>query len=163
MGRMPVPEFVLRLRERVGHELLPMAGATGVVRDPQGRILLGLRADTGDWALPSGIIEPFEQPAHALAREIAEETGVSVTVLVAVSATGEITYPNGDRACYLDFTFTCTYLAGSARPLDGENEQVGWFALDALPQLRPSSAFRLDKALAYAGTTWFAPVTSNLP
>lgn len=155
---MPTPDFVLRLRERVGHDLLPLAGTTGVVRDPRGRILLGLRADTGQWALPSGIIEPFEEPAHALAREILEETGVQATVdaLVAVSATDEIVYPNGDRACYLDFTFTCTYVGGTPEPLDGENDQVGWFDLDSLPPLRPSSAFRLDKALAYAGTAWFA-------
>lgn len=155
---MPIPEFVRHLRERVGHELLPMAGTTGVVRDPHDRILLGLRADTGDWALPSGIIEPFEQPAQALAREIAEETGVTATIdaLVAVSATDEVVYPNGDRACYVDFTFACTYVSGCARPVDGENEQVRWFALGDLPPLRATSAFRLEKAIAYTGITWFS-------
>lgn len=158
MSRMPIPDFVVRLREKLGHDLIPMTGATGVVRDAEGRILLGLRADTGEWALPSGIIEPFEEPAVALAREIEEEAGIGIRVeaLVAISATGEIRYPNGDLASYLDFTFTCTHLRGEPHPADGENEEMGWFALDALPPLRASSRFRLEKALAYAGTTWFA-------
>lgn len=155
---MPIPDFVLRLREAVGHDLLPMTGATGVVRDVRGHILLGLRADTGDWALPSGIIEPFEEPALALARELTEEAGIVVRVeaLAAVSTTEEVVYPNGDRAAYLDFTFLCTHLRGDPHPADGENVEVGWFALEALPPLRASSAFRLERALDYAGTTWFA-------
>ncbi|MFN8099033.1 MAG: NUDIX domain-containing protein [Dermatophilaceae bacterium] len=155
---MPIPDFVVRLREKVGHDLIPMTGATGVVRDATGRILLGLRADTREWALPSGIIEPFEEPAVALAREIEEEAGIHARVdaLVAVSATGEVRYPNGDVATYLDFTFLCTHLSGDPHPADGENVEIGWFALDALPPLRASSTFRLGKALAYDGTTWFA-------
>lgn len=67
---MPIPEFVLALRAKVGTDLLSLVGTTGVVRDEAGRILLGKRSDTGDWALPSGIIEPFEQPAQALARAL---------------------------------------------------------------------------------------------
>ena len=155
---MPIPDFVLRLREKVGTDLLPMTGATGVIRDAEGRILLGFRSDSQDWALPSGIIEPFEEPAVALAREVEEETGIvaRIDALVAISATPEINYPNGDRAAYIDFTFTGTALSGEPYPADGENVEVGWFALDDLPPLRESSVFRLEKALSYDGTTWFA-------
>lgn len=156
---MPIPDFVQRLRQHVGHDLIPLTGTTGVVRDPAGRVLLGLRSDTHEWALPSGIIEPFEEPAQALAREITEETGIVATVdaLAAISALPDVvSYPNGDRAAYLDFTFACTYVSGDAYPADGENLEVGWFGLDDLPPLRPSSSFRLDKVLAYRGQTWFA-------
>ncbi len=55
---MPVPEYVLALREQVGHGLLWLPGVSAVVLDDQGRILLTHRADTERWAIVSGILEP---------------------------------------------------------------------------------------------------------
>ena len=138
---MPVPDFVVALRERVGHDLLWMPGVTAVVRDEDGRVLLGRRADTGQWALPSGILEPGEQPATGLVREVEEETGVRVEVLRldAVWTLPAITYPNGDHAQYLDLCFTCRPTGGEAHVADDESLEVGWFALDALPR-RPRRA-----------------------
>ena len=39
---MPTPEFVLSLREKIGHDLLWLMGVSGYVEDEQGRVLLGL-------------------------------------------------------------------------------------------------------------------------
>ncbi len=155
---MPIPEFVADLRAKVGTDLLQLVGTTAVVRDTEGRLLLGLRSDTRDWALPSGILEPFEEPAQGLRREVLEECGITIEVLglAAVSTTDLVTYPNGDRSVYLDLTFSCRHLGGEARVADAENLEVGWFHLDALPPLRASSRFRLERALAFDGTTWFA-------
>lgn len=161
---MPVPEFVRRLRERVGTDLLWLPGVSAVVVDDDGRVLLGRRADNGSWAVISGILEPGEQPAVAIAREVLEETGVTVEVegLAAVDAEeGVVAYPNGDRAQYLDLTFACRALHGDAHVADDESTAVGWFALDALPDaLNASSRRRIERALAYrraphAGP-WFA-------
>jgi 8-oxo-dGTP pyrophosphatase MutT (NUDIX family) len=55
---MPTPEFVLDLRRKVGHQLLWLSTAMGAVLDEDGRVLLGRRADTGNWSLPGGIIDP---------------------------------------------------------------------------------------------------------
>ncbi|MGO1336794.1 MAG: NUDIX domain-containing protein, partial [Cellulosimicrobium funkei] len=73
---MPIPDFVAALRSRVGTDLLWMPGVSGVVVDDAGRVLLGQRADSGQWAVISGILEPGEDPAVGLAREVLEETGV---------------------------------------------------------------------------------------
>ncbi|SRR5580765_462892 len=155
---MPVPEFVLALRSRVGHDLLPLVGVTAVVTDDRGRILLGLRSDVREWALPSGIVEPGEEPARAVVREVEEETAVriEVTALASVSTTGVVEYPNGDRSTYLDLTFIATPVGGVARVNDDESLEVGWFAPDAMPPLRTSSQGRLERARAFTGTTWFA-------
>lgn len=155
---MPTPDFVAGLRAKVGTDLLPLVGTTAVVRNTEGCILLGLRSDTRDWALPSGILEPFEEPAHGLRREVLEECGVTVEVLAlaAVSTTDLVTYPNGDRSVYLDLTFLCRHLEGEAHVADDENLEVGWFHLRAMPTLRVSSQQRLERALAFDGTTWFA-------
>ena len=111
---MPTPEFVLDLRRHVGHALLPLVGVTAVVRDDAGRLLLGLRSDTLDWALPSGIVEPGEEPAVAVVREVGEETGLQVEpqALSRVSTSGVVEYPNGDRSTYLDLTFLCRVVGG---------------------------------------------------
>jgi ADP-ribose pyrophosphatase YjhB (NUDIX family)/GNAT superfamily N-acetyltransferase len=163
---MPTPEFVLSLREHVGHDLLWLSGVTGVVLDDAGRLLLGRRADTGDWALPSGILELGEQPADGLAREVEEETCVQVRVeaLTSVWTQPEVGYPNGDRSQYLDLCFLCSHVSGEPRVGDGELTEVGWFERDDLPEgLRPSSAVKLERALASDGRAWFEGASPDSP
>ena len=47
----------------------------------RGLLLLARRADTGFWELPGGKLEPGEEPAGCLEREIAEELATRVQVL----------------------------------------------------------------------------------
>jgi ADP-ribose pyrophosphatase YjhB (NUDIX family) len=149
---VPIPPFVAELRTHVGTAPLWLPGVTAVVLDHAERVLLVRRSDSGRWALVSGILEPGEDPAVGLAREVTEETGVVVDVLALayVNVTGLVTYPNGDRARYLDLTFLCRHVSGSAAVGDDEATDVGWFALDAVPMdLAASSRDRLAHALAY--------------
>ncbi|WP_250444379.1 NUDIX domain-containing protein [Actinotalea sp. C106] len=149
---MPVPEFITHLRRSVGHDLLWMPGVSAVVLDDAGRVLLGRRSDNGRWAVPSGILEPGEQPAVGLAREVLEETGVEVEVvaLTAVESGEPIGYDNGDRAQYIDLCFWCRPLSGEAHVADDESLEVGWFPVDAVPpDLLDTSVGRLEHALAY--------------
>lgn len=60
MVAMPIPEFITALRSHVGHAPLWLSGVSGVVRDDHGRILLTHRADTAEWAVVSGVLEPGE-------------------------------------------------------------------------------------------------------
>ena len=167
---MPTPEFVLALRERIGHEPLWMPGVTAVVRNAQDEVLLVRRADTGEWSLVSGILEPGEQPAAGLLREIEEETGVTAELeaLTGVWTLPAITYPNGDQARYLDLCFLARHVSGQARVNDDESLEVGWFPVDRLPDgLVERSRVRLARALAYQGRTWFegamAPLAAPFP
>lgn len=164
---MPIPEFVQRLRSALGHEQLWLSGVSGVVLDDDLRILLGRRSDTGRWAVVSGILEPGEEPAVALVREVLEETGVvaEVVALTAVSTGRPVTYPNGDTAQYLDLCFWCRAVGGEARVADDESTEVGWFELDSLPtDLTESSVERIARTVEYLTATftdgrpltWFA-------
>lgn len=162
---MPIPDFVVALRSRVGTDLLWMPGVSAVVVHDDGRLLLGRRSDNGLWAVVSGILEPGEQPAIAAVREVLEETGIVAVVqgLAAVASDAEtVHYENGDRAQYLDLTFLCRAV-GPGDPWVGDDEStdVGWFAHDALPDtLARSSRTRIAHALAYRANpengTWFA-------
>ncbi|MGA8977926.1 MAG: GNAT family N-acetyltransferase [Pedococcus sp.] len=161
---MPTPDFILALREKVGTDLLWLTGVTAVVRNDRGEVLLGRRADNGQWALVSGILEPGEQPAVGLVREIEEETGVvaRIEALTSVRTLPEQGYANGDRAQYLDLCFLARHVSGEARVNDDESLEVGWFAVDALPEpLMQRARERLERALAYDGSTWYADVPGS--
>jgi 8-oxo-dGTP diphosphatase len=135
---MATPTYITELREVWGHRPLLLPGVSGVVLrgDPgHEQVLLGRRSDTGRWSVPAGIVEPGEQPAISLARELWEETRVRVVVerLVSVVADREITYPNGDRCQFLSMTFRCRHTAGEGAVGDEESLAVGWFDVDGLP------------------------------
>lgn len=141
---MPTPEFILELREKIGHEQLWLPGVTALVRDEAGRVLLGRRADNGLWALPSGIAEPAETMAATCVREVLEETGVEIEVvdLISIHTTQPVVYPNGDRTVFVDHFFGCRAVGGQARVADDESTEVGWFELGAFPEPLSGSVTR---------------------
>src|SRR6186997_2370695 len=99
---MAASPYVTKLRAHVGHDLLLLPGASAVVRDDEGRILFLRRGDDGTWSLPAGMIEPGEQPADAVLREIFEETGIRAEVeRIGGVDNHEAVYPNGDHCQYL--------------------------------------------------------------
>lgn len=155
---MPVPEFILSLREKIGHAPLWLSGVSAVVLDAEDRILLTRRVDNGRWAVVSGVLEPGEEPGPAALREITEETGVTAELirLTSVDVTDPITYPNGDHTQYLDLCFLARHVSGEARVADDENTDVRWFSADHLPaDLTDTSRLRIDKALHHGPEAWF--------
>ncbi|MFB9166435.1 MULTISPECIES: NUDIX hydrolase [Arthrobacter] len=154
---MGSPEFILKLREKIGHDPLWLPGVRAVVFDDAGQVLLGERADTGGWALITGILEPGEEPGPGMLREILEETGVSARIehLLGVAAVGPVTFPNGDVCDFLNIEFIARYVSGTACVNDDESLAVGWFALDALPPLRPGHLDCIHRALAFNGEPHF--------
>jgi 8-oxo-dGTP pyrophosphatase MutT (NUDIX family) len=153
---MPISPYIQSLRGRVGHGLLLLPGVTAVVFDEAGRILLNERADNGQWALIAGGMDPGEQPADTVVREVYEETAVHVVPerVTSVLTQPTTTYPNGDRCEYVDITFRCRAIGGEARVNDDESLAVAWFALDDLPPIGDLIRHRIDCALA--PDAWFA-------
>lgn len=150
---MATPDFVLALREKVGHAPLWMSGVTAVVvEEGSGALLLVRRADTDAWTPVTGIIDPGEEPAVAGAREVFEEAGIIAQAerLVDVRTLPPITYANGDQAQFLDLCFLFTARSGQAPyPADGENEEAIWADPSDLPAL--NDRFREQIALALSG------------
>ncbi|MEV5015613.1 NUDIX hydrolase [Streptomyces sp. NPDC053780] len=155
---MATPDFIRDLRTTAGHQLLWLPGVTAVVFDDEGRVLLGRRSDNGRWSLIGGIPDPGEQPAACAMREVEEETAVRCVVerLVLVQALNPVTYDNGDVCQFMDVTFRCRAVGGEARVNDDESLEVGWFAVDALPELGEFGQVRIKQALSDA-PTWFDP------
>lgn len=162
---MPTPEFVVALRARVGHDPLPLGGVIGVVVDERGRVLLVRRSDTGAWALPTGCLEPGEQPASGIVREVHEETGVETVVerLLSVEALPLSEAPNGDQIYWLAVGMRCRPVGGHARVNDDESVEVGWFAPDDIPRLPPHQARCLDLAFDDDARGWLAEASRPHP
>ncbi|MFG3201164.1 NUDIX domain-containing protein [Streptomyces sp. NPDC048192] len=153
---MATPDFIRTLRATAGQQLLWLPGITAIVFDDDGRVLLGRRADTRKWSVIGGIPEPGEQPAACAVREVYEETAVRCVAerVVLVQALDPVTYPNGDQCQYMDITFRCRAVGGEARVNDDESLEVGWFDVDALPELHEFGRFRIKQAMSEA-PTWF--------
>ena len=154
---MPIPQFVLDLRAKIGHDLLWLPGVTAVVFDDQKRVLLVRRADDGRWTLVTGCLEPGEQPAEGMLREIEEETAVRAVAeqLIRVETLPVSLYSNGDRARFLDVAFRCRAVSGEARVNDDESVDVGWFELDDLPDIPDRHRQCILDALAPDQPAWF--------
>lgn len=154
---MATPDFILKLRARIGHEALWIPGARAVVFDDAGRVLLGQRADNGQWGLITGILEPGEEPATGMLREVLEETGVVAAAerLVSVDAFGPTTYPNGDVCHFLTLEFRCRYVSGEARVNDDESLAVGWFGPEEFPELMAGHLESIERARQEDGAAHF--------
>ena len=153
---MATPDFILSLREKIGHEPLWLSGITAVVlRDDE--VLLVRRSDDGTWTPVTGIVDPGEQPAFAAAREVLEEADIvaHVDALTWVQVTEPIVYENGDRSQYIDLVFRCSYVSGEPYPADGENSEVAWFPLDAMPSMSVNMLARVRSAVDFTGVTRF--------
>ena len=145
---MATPDFVLALREKIGHEPLWLSGITAVVLNGDS-VLLVRRSDTGAWTPVTGIIDPGEHPSVAAEREVLEEADIVATAetLAWVDVTREVTYANGDVSQYIDIIFRCRYVSGVPFPADGENTEASWFRLDALPELSDEMRGRIRHAV----------------
>ncbi|MEU6960399.1 NUDIX hydrolase [Streptomyces chrestomyceticus] len=156
---MATPDFIRDLRAGIGHQLLWLPGVSAVVYDDRSRILLGRRADNGMWSIIGGIPEPGEQPAETAVREVFEETAVHVVPerVILVEALQRVRYPNGDACQFMDISLRCRAVGGAAAVNDDESLEVGWFALDALPQLEEFSVTRIKMAMD-DGPAWFAGI-----
>lgn len=156
LARVSTPEFILSLREKVGHAPLWLSGSTaGVHRTGTGGVrewLFVRRADSGEWTIVTGIVDPGEHPAEAAVREAAEEAGVLVEAerLVWQDVTELVTYDNGDQTRYINHTFACRWVSGEPHPADGENTEADFFAEGDFPVLRADHARTMRVLIADA-------------
>ena len=162
---MATPDFIKRLRSKIGNDLLEVPTAGGVVQDAEGRVLLMRQTEGGRWSLPGGMIEPMESPSDAVVREVYEETGIHMRILGIVGVFGGpefvVTYANGDRISYVCTAYLGERISGEARVVGDETADVGWFHPDEVKTLDCSAIVApVMKALSdYQGSAWFQPPT----
>lgn len=104
--------------------------AGGVVyreRDGHVEVVLVARPADGLWALPKGTPEPGESVEQTAVREVAEETGLAVTI---AGALGSIRYqyalPGGARVRKVVHHYLMRAVGGDVALHDHEYDVVGW-------------------------------------
>lgn len=154
-----ISPYIKKLRAKIGTDVILMPGVAGVVINPEGYLLLHRRSDNGMWWLPGGALEPGEEPADAVVREVYEETGVKVIPeRLSCILAGEdhfVVYPNGDQAAILSMTFLCRPIGGDPRIDGDESLEVRYFPIDALPPLAPRILHRIQVTLRNEPVTLF--------
>ena len=160
---MPISDYLRGMRAKVGHERILAPSVTGIVINDKGEILLQRVKDDGKWYLPGGIMDPGEQPATSMAREIWEETGLKVIPerISSVETEPLLIYPNGDQMLYVSITFACRPVSGTPHPHDDESLEVRYFAPDHMPPLNPQDRQRIAQALKGDARTFFDPNTMD--
>ena len=144
--------YIQSMRSRIGHDPLIMVGASVILVNGKGEVLLQQRADNGLWGYHGGCVELYERVEDAARRELLEETGLTAgeMTLLGVFAGPEMayTYPNGDQVSVVDCVFVCSDYSGELRMQEEEVKALQWFAPDALPEaLSPTNLPALRKWL----------------
>jgi 8-oxo-dGTP pyrophosphatase MutT (NUDIX family) len=117
--------YLWRLRQKVGHDLVLMPGASVAAQREDGRILFARRGDDGNWCLPGGGAEEGGSFARTAVDELREETGLIAqeSDLIPAACFSEerhtLHYPNGDVTHYFSICFLLRKWEGEPRP-DGE-------------------------------------------
>ena len=71
-------DYILQLRQHIGHRPLLIVGAAIFVLDDQGRLLMMKRSDNECWGFPGGGVDPGEVIEDAAKREAREETNLEI-------------------------------------------------------------------------------------
>ena len=129
--------YIMDLRKIVGHRPLLQVGASVIVEDNIGRILLQLRSDNHCWGYSGGSVELDENVEEAAKRELFEETGLIAHKLKLFGVfSGKEThyiYPNGDEVSNIDIVYICDDYSGELRCQAGEVDQLRFYEIDQIP------------------------------
>ncbi|MBQ8862469.1 MAG: NUDIX hydrolase [Clostridia bacterium] len=129
--------YIMDLRKIVGHRPLLQVGASVIVEDDKGRILLQLRKDNGCWGYAGGSVELDEEVEEAAKRELFEETGLIANKLSLFGVfSGKDThyvYPNGDEVSNVDIVYICKDFSGELRCQPSEVKMLAFFEKDSIP------------------------------
>ena len=126
------------MRKVVGHRCILQVGASVILEDENGRVLLQKRADNHLWGYAGGSVELDEKVEDAAKRELFEETGLTANSLelFGVFSGKELhyIYPNGDEVSNIDVVYVCRDYCGELKRQEDEVVELKFFDYASLPE-----------------------------
>jgi 8-oxo-dGTP pyrophosphatase MutT (NUDIX family) len=105
------------------------------------------------WELPGGKVEFNEEPSNAVVREVKEETGYEVDIIVRNRRLAMLPLSYSIRVnSYLQIIllcFECKLIGGSRLVAKSEVDDVQWFSRNELPEIRHGSKDFIDCYLSF--------------
>lgn len=143
VARRVPSDYVLRLREKVGHDLLVVPSVAVMLFDDAHRVLLVRHDDRGLWVAPGGTVEPDEHPEETAKREMLQETGIDVELVRILGAFGgpefRVRHENGDQVGYVMTVYEAR-AAGELPVFDApEADGVGFFSRERIETMDTAS------------------------
>jgi 8-oxo-dGTP pyrophosphatase MutT (NUDIX family) len=130
--------YLGQIRAAVGNRMLIIAGASAVIRDDEGQILLIQRSDNLEWAMPGGSMELGNSIYDTLVREVREETGLEVVsaTLIAIYSEPRFAFTNmyGNEHQPIRFSFRVDKRQGSLVTETDESVDARFWAEDQVPE-----------------------------
>lgn len=142
------------LVRQVVNRSLVRAIANALVEGPEGILqVLGSSGFTaGQWHLPGGFVELFEDPEDAVVRELREETGLEVEVIELLGVSTIV--PRTIEYTLRGFLYHCRITGGILDPDPAEVAEVRWLSreemMPILERMRSGNP-RLREPRAWAG------------
>jgi ADP-ribose pyrophosphatase YjhB (NUDIX family) len=127
------------IRNKVGHMTVMQCGASVIVENKHGDILLQLRKDNGCWGYAGGSVEIDEVVENAAKRELFEETGLTANKLELFGVFSgkdlHYIYPNGDEVSNsnIDIVYICRDYSGELCKQESEVNELCFYPINKLP------------------------------
>lgn len=131
-------DYIGELRKIIGRRPIIMCGASVIILDNIGRILLHHRVDNDTWGLPGGAMEIGESLEETAIREANEEVGLICRNLKVFNIySGEklyYKYPNGDEVYNVTATYICKDFSGQIVVDETEGKDARFFSVNDIPE-----------------------------
>jgi ADP-ribose pyrophosphatase YjhB (NUDIX family) len=129
--------YIQELRQKIGNAPVIMVGATVLILNDQGELMMLLRTDNDCWGVPGGSMEPGEHLEDTACRETLEETGLKIKHLhlFDVFSGPELyyRYPNGAEVYNVSAVYVATEVSGEIEVNPAEHRQWKFYSLANLP------------------------------
>jgi 8-oxo-dGTP pyrophosphatase MutT (NUDIX family) len=130
-------DYIKEMRKYIGHRPLLLCGASVILINKDGRVLLQHRKDNDCWGFPGGAVELGERVEDAAAREVFEETGLKIIDMDLFGVySGEdlyYKYPNGDEVYNIDVVYISRNYSGVLSVDNVEVKDASFFSIDEIP------------------------------
>jgi 8-oxo-dGTP diphosphatase len=140
-GEKVLGRFIFDGDRMLSHEVRRLIPVTCAVIERDGEFLVAQRSASMSrplqWEFPGGKIDGDEPPEECIAREIAEELGLTVRVTGRLSA---LTYTYSDKAIRL-IPFACEIAGGELR--NTEHNEIRWVSREEMRTLDWCDADRM--------------------